>query len=61
MGVENDLKQWCSVALSTISHNQHKIHRLSETVLCLLELRTVDFLMHYNPVLYSPEMTKVKS
>lgn len=41
-----------------ISHNQHKnnLHRLSETVLSLLELRTMDFLVHYSPV-----MTKVES
>lgn len=46
-----------------ISRNQHEnyLHRLTETVLCPLELRTMDFLLHYNPVLYSPVMTEVKS
>lgn len=58
MRVENNLKEQCNVALSTIGHNQHKnnLHRLSETVLSLLEQRTMDFLVHYSPV-----MTKVES
>lgn len=58
MRVENNLKEQCNVALSTIGHNQHKnnLQRLSETVLSLLELRTMDFPVHYSPV-----MTKVKS
>ena len=59
MRAENGLKQRCNVvALTTISHNQHKnyLYRLSETVQSLTAEN-----MGFLPVHYSPVITKAKS